>query len=59
VQSHGDKVRLNIRIDADLIEWARDYARRNRTSVTALIVRGLQSLMILDQRIDDEEAPQI
>jgi len=38
------KVRLNLKIDSELREWAVDYARRRGKTVTSLICDCLQIL---------------
>lgn len=60
--SSDKKVRINIRVPAELMVWARGYARRNHKTVTSLIVESLQSLRRADSALlphDDGEAPQI
>lgn len=62
MSTRGDKVRINIRIPAELMQWARGYAQRNHITVTSMIVESLQSLRSADTvRVvrDDGEAPQI
>jgi len=44
VRKIREKARLNIRIDADLVEWARVFALENKTNITDLIVGSLMEL---------------
>jgi hypothetical protein len=46
------KSRLNLLIDSDLKEWAKDYAKRNGKSVTDMITGYF---LYLRQREQDEE----
>jgi hypothetical protein len=45
---------LNIRISDDLLSWAKDYAKRNNTTVTSVVVGFLRTL-----REREVEVPQI
>ncbi len=38
------KVRLNMRVPIELDTWLKDYARRNNTTVTAIILQYFGSL---------------
>jgi hypothetical protein len=61
-ESSDKRIRINIRVPAELMTWARTYARRNHTTVTALIVESLLSLRQADAVVapsGDGEAPQI
>ncbi len=45
---------LNIRISDDLLSWAKDYAKKNDTTVTSVIIGFLRGL-----RERETEVPQI
>ena len=38
------KARMHLRIDADLVRWLRAYAEKHDTTMTALIVEGVENL---------------
>lgn len=38
------KVRVNLKMDGELARWLKEYASRNDTTMTALIVDGVQEL---------------
>jgi hypothetical protein len=50
-KGHKTKVRLNLKIDSDLRNWAMVYARRHNTTVTTIICELLQGL-----RRDEEQS---
>lgn len=52
------KARLNLKIDARLKEWAREYAKRRGSDVTKLICEYLIALKAHDER-QEAEAEQI
>lgn len=43
------KARLNLLIDADLKDWAQDFASNKRTNLTAIITRYLTNLQELER----------
>lgn len=47
------KARLNLKIDSDLKKWATDYASKQDTTVTELIVGYFRYLRELEQREED------
>lgn len=49
------EARLNILIDKSLKDWAHDYAERNFTTLTAVIVRHLVNLKEREKKIDVEQ----
>jgi|YNPNPStandDraft_1061719.scaffolds.fasta_scaffold65746_2 uncharacterized protein (DUF1778 family) len=49
------KVRLNLRIDAQLKEWVKKYAEARGTDVTKLICDYLQALRSMEQEAGDVE----
>jgi hypothetical protein len=44
VEPVAEKKQTALRLPADLMEWAKDYAKSKNTSVTALIVAHLTEL---------------
>jgi hypothetical protein len=52
------KVRLNIRLDSELVEWARGQAEETGTSVTDLIDRGLRKIRDEERETVSLEVPQ-
>jgi hypothetical protein len=44
VAKRSDKVRMNLRIDAGLVRWLRAYARKHDTTMTELVVSGIEEL---------------
>ncbi len=48
------RTRLNIQLTPDLVDWAKDYARRHNMTVTSIITSLLRDLM---ER--DTEVPQV
>jgi len=53
------KARLNLKIDRDLKDWAMDYARRRRKTVTVLITDYFSYLREQEERMDRELVDQI
>jgi len=53
------KVRLNLKIDSDLRDWAVAYAKRRGKTVTALICDCLQFLRDEEERTQAEFVEQI
>lgn len=47
--------RLHVRLEAELTEQIKDYARRHRTTVTRLIERHLIRLLEKEQQKQDAE----
>ena len=44
MRRHKPKARVNIRVDDDLVHWTKAFAKKHDTSMTELIVRGLEDL---------------
>jgi len=53
------KARLNLKIDAGLKDWARDYARRQGKDITSLICEYLHLLRLEEQQTQREVVEQI
>ena len=53
------KVRLNLKIDTDLRDWAVGYAHRHGKTVTAIICECLQILQLEEERTQSEFVEQI
>jgi hypothetical protein len=49
------KTRLNLLIDADLKEWAMEYAKRHDTTVTRLITDHFRHLRNLEESEQHED----
>jgi len=49
------KTRLNLLIDADLKEWAMEYAKRNKTTVTSMITDHFRHLRRLEEAEQHED----
>ena len=49
------KTRLNLLIDADLKEWAMEYAKRHDTTVTSLITDHFRHLRNLEESEQHED----
>jgi len=49
------KARLNLVLDADLKEFARDYARRHHTQITQVIVDHLLELRERERGLDVDQ----
>lgn len=45
-----NRERVNMRLPDDLVRWARRYAREHDTTLTALVIRGLNLLWERDSR---------
>lgn len=50
-----DKARLNLLIDPALKEWAHSYAKRNHTSLSALITNHLVTLKWKEAKPDVQQ----
>ena len=55
----GEKRRLNLKLDEDLLSWAFSYAVRNRTTVTQLISDFFRDLRRREEARRDVDAEQI
>ncbi len=55
------KIRINLRLDAELYVWAREYAHRHGSTVTQLVTMVLGSIRELDEQHQAAlaEAPQL
>lgn len=53
------KVRLNLKIDSDLRNWAMDYARRHGKTVTSVICECLQFVRSEEEKSTNEFVEQI
>jgi len=53
------KVRLNLKIDADLRNWAMAYAQRHGKTVTSVICECLQAVRSAEERSANEYVEQI
>jgi antitoxin component of RelBE/YafQ-DinJ toxin-antitoxin module len=42
--------RLNLRIDAELVEWTKEYCARNGTTISSLV-----RMLLVSERMRDEE----
>jgi predicted HicB family RNase H-like nuclease len=51
----SDKARLNLLIDPELKEWAHAYAKRNHTSLSALITHHLVTLKWKEAKPDVQQ----
>ena len=45
------KERLNLQLEGDLKRWAKDYAKRNHTTMTAIITKHFRELQAEDRRL--------
>lgn len=48
-----EMTKLTIRIPADVLERAKDYAEANQTSVTRLVTQYLSQLPVLESYLED------
>jgi hypothetical protein len=55
----GEKHRLNFKLDGELADWARDYAKRHGTTVTQLIIDHFQALQRQEVALRAQDAEQI
>lgn len=53
------KVRLNLKIDSDLRDWAMEYAHRHGKTVTSVICECLQHLRLAEEKTQNEFVEQI
>lgn len=53
------KVRLNLKIEADLRNWLMEYARRHNTTATSVICNCLQSLREVEEKTQNDFVEQI
>lgn len=51
----GKDARMHIRLDADLKDFAEDYARRHHTTHSALIIRFFVNLREQERRLLEAE----
>lgn len=54
----GEKRRLNLKVDEELVEWAFDYAERRNTTVTQLITDLFMDLRRREREAQSRDAEQ-
>lgn len=55
----GEKKRLNLKVEADLADWAFDYASRHHKTFTQLVCEHLVELRLREQHRQAQDADQI
>jgi hypothetical protein len=55
----GEKRRLNLKLDEELIEWAFAYAERHNTSVTQMIADHFMELQRCEAALQSKDAEQV